>query len=1012
MLYRIKNDNHRNFDLFEENKLMGRAYAIPYTNKKTLSSTDYGAERYNSDMVTVLSGDWDFLYYPSEEQVPELFDSAAVTFDTVRVPSTWQRTGYENPVYINCPYEFDEEVPNLPASMPVGVYRKTFTIEEKKDVYFLNFLGVIPCVNLYINGTYVGYSEGAHNTAEFDVSAYLQQGENELLAVLPKWSTATYLECQDMFRENGIFRDVLLYALPQTSIFDYQIHTNKTAIGWNLDGKLLLHNMQAGYSVHVAIEKAGEVIAEQDVEITERRVQKGRVRFYFANLDVAAWNAEEPALYELYLTLQKDGETLQVIRNLTGFKKVYIDQEKFTFNDTLIKLKGVNHHDTHYKNGYVMSFADYEKDVQLIKSLNGNCVRTSHYPPDPHLLTLCDLYGLYVVDEADIETHGLCHAPHNDFKKISHDIAWAPRYIDRIMRMVYRDRNHACITMWSLGNEASGHACQDAAYDVLKRTCPEIPIHYEGVIHTPRHAYDVVSEMYTDHNSLRKVAEGKRGDKYRGKPFFLCEYAHAMGVGPGGLEDYWKVIYSADIMMGGCIWEWADHAVYHEDGPLQYTYGGDHGEWRHDGNFCVDGLVYPDRRLHTGALEMQAVYRPVRAEQPDLGTFVFRNTNAFRNASYLHVVWSKLEDGIETETGTLALDIPPQGEQTVELNLSIDNKKEMFINFTYLDETGAFVAKEQLPIAERPSRLPVRRGKTLSCTEDEEAITVLFDGGSIRFSHATGYIESYKVGETEFINQSPAGASGPVPNIFRAFIDNDRSLQGVWEKHGYDKYDVQLKDIDLEFDEDDEDEIEVEVLYDLLVDKRILARVELEYTITPGGAVEVEAKLKIKRGKEAAINLLRFGLMLEMPREFENVTYYGLGEHETLSDFCQNSTVGVYSTTVADMHEPYIKPQDSGNRTKVRWMQITNDAGNGLQFCNCAGNFSFHTWHYTQAMLQAAKHQEDIKFQNTTLVNIDGFLRGAGTGSCGPDVQDQYLIDARRGLEFTFTISPIINTAE
>ena len=1002
MQYKINTANHRDFDTFERNKRAGRAYFIPYTDKKKLAETPLARERFGSPLVTLLSGEWDFKYYEKEADMPVDLDTAAVDFDKIQVPCTWQRTGYDGAAYINVPYPFDNTPPELPQEMPTSVYRKLFTLDALCDTYYLDFLGVIPCVNLYINGKFVGYSEGAHNTAEFDITSFVQKGENELVVVLPKWSTATFLECQDMFRENGIFRDVLLYGLPKTNIEDYALHTRKDATGWHLDAAVTLTGDTDGYSICLEFDNNGEWVSE---EIPAAAA----VKFSLNSLKVDEWNAEMPTLYELYLTLKKDGKTVQVLRNMTGFKQIEIRGNVFYFNDKPIKLKGVNHHDTNYLKGYAMDWADYEQDVKLVKSLNGNCIRTSHYPPDAQLLTLADVYGLYIVDEADIETHGCGVEPHRNPQLISHNLAWAPRYVDRILRMVYRDRNHACVTMWSMGNEAEGWACQDEAYNEIKRVCPQIPVHYEGVIRTPRHSYDVISEMYTNHENLIAIREGTRPNpQYIGKPFYMCEYAHAMGVGPGAMEEYWQIIYSDDVYMGGCIWEWADHAMYHENGPLKFTYGGDHGEWRHDGNFCVDGLVYPDRRLHTGAREMQAVYRPVRARQTEDGSFVFTNTNRFRNASYLTVEWSLLKDGIETESGSFPLDIAPQGEQRVTLDLSFPKRCECYVNFTYQDENGAFVAKEQVLLQEFAIRQPRPRGKELTLNYDGKILAVNFTGGAICFNSKTGDVSSYKLGEKELINQTPADRAGFTPNIFRPFIDNDRGRQMQWTEAGHDKYEVVLKEFEFELDADeDAPEVEVELLYDLVVGKKVIARVEMEYTVYPGGAMDVESKIKFKHKKEMAADILRFGAVLELPRSFENVEYYGLGEYENLPDFSAQSTVGYYKTTVSDMHEPYIKPQESGYRTKVRWVKLSDAQGSGLMFCNADKPFAFNTRHFSQRLLQNAKHQEDLKDENTTVINIDGFVRGAGSASCGPDVLEQYMVDASRGLEFKFTAIPM-----
>jgi len=1055
MKYTVKNTNHRDFGTYELGKRRGRAYFIPYPSEKALTETPVERERYSSPLVTVLSGEWDFKYYAKEAELPAELDTGALSFDKIHVPSTWQRTGYENPVYINHQYEFDDVPPELPAEMSAGVYRKLFALDSLSDKYYLNFLGVIPCINLYINGQFVGYSEGAHNTAEFDVTPYLKQGENEILAVVPKWSTGTFLECQDMFRENGIFRDVLLYALPETNINDYKLLTRNTATGWHLDATVYIEGPTEGYTVCVALDT-------DEGRCKWEGPAASKIEYLFDYLDIEPWNAEVPTLYNVYITLQKDGEDVQCIRNLTGFKEIQIRGEVFTFNGAAIKLKGVNHHDTHYKNGYVMSFEDYETDVKLIKALNGNCVRTSHYPPDPHLLTLADIHGLYIVDEADIETHGCGAEPHRNINLISNDEYWTPRYLDRVLRMYYRDRNHASIIMWSLGNESGGWACQDAAYDALKRLCPEIPVHYEGVRWTARHSYDVVSEMYTNHLELEQIRGGARKDpRFKGKPFYLCEYAHAMGVGPGCLEEYWEILYSDDVYMGGCIWEWADHAIWHEDGGCsdhpgtlcppsnggeldglktsenspppegcpagrgghakkapRYTYGGDHGEWRHDGNFCVDGLVYPDRRLHTGALEMQAVYRPVRVRKSGDKSFTFTNTNRFRNADYLTVDWCLLLDGQEGEGGSLKLDIEPRGEREVTLDYSFRGRKEVFINFTYTDENGAFVAREQILLQAFKVTQGRRRGKAeaLGMREEENALLVDFDGGSVSFDKATGYITSYLLNGKEYINQKPADASGFVPNIFRPFIDNDRPLAKDpdnpmalgWRRAGHADYSCVLREF-TRFMDDDEDMpgVELGMEYDLRDGDKVAAKVELEYTIRSGGAMFITARLRMTRKKELADNMLRFGLMLEMPREFENVQYYGLGEHETLSDFTPHATVGLYETSVADMHEPYIKPQDSGNRTQVRWMKLTDGEGRGFTFCNADKPFSFSARHFSQKLLKDAKHQEDLRDENTTAVCVDGFLRPAGSASCGPDSLPQYLVDATNGLEYKFVVTPV-----
>jgi len=998
MKYTVNKTNYNDFSVFEINKLGGRGYAIPYSSKEMLKKTAFKKERTSSDIVKVLSGKWQFRYYKSRNDVPDVIDTDKEAFDSVKVPSTWQRTGYDAPAYINCPYAFDDKPPYVPEEQPVGVYRKTFDVEDTNKVYILSFLGVISCLDLYVNGEFVGYSEGAHNTAEFDVTKNVVKGENEILAVVHKWSNGTFLECQDMFRENGIFRDVLLYEMPETYLFDVYYRTKETSKGWNLDINLALEGNTKNYKVCAEIYSKNKLIATNTVDAGNEAV------ISFKNLDVISWNAETPTLYTAFVTLYNGDKEVMTTRNYIGFKTIKIKKDIFTVNGKKIKVKGVNHHDTHYKNGYVMSYDDLEKDIKLMKSLNVNTVRTSHYPPDAQFLVLCDMYGLYVVDEADIETHGCGCDPHNNIDLISHDLKWSPRYLDRVKRMYMRDRSRAGIIMWSLGNEAGGYACHDVCYDFLHGICPEIPVHYEGVVRNERHSYDVVSEMYTNHKDVEKTGKHTRGKKYTPKPFFLCEYAHAMGVGPGGLEEYMQLFYKYDNLMGGCIWEWADHAVYHANGKLKFTYGGDHGEWRHDGNFCVDGLLYPDRRLHTGAKEMKNVYRPVRAEYNE-GVITFTNTNRFRNSSYITAVWELVKNGnILIAADELILDIEPEQklEHGVELNIP-KGDCDCHLNIYYYDGDDE-IAFEQIALKEEYEFKAEKSAEKLSMSSNGETSTIVFSGGSVTFSNKTGMLESYVADGVELINPSPASFKGFLPNIFRAPLDND-DRRDRWYSAGYDNYECKCTDFEVELKKN---KAEVEITYILKSRKSILplAKVELEYTVYSNGLMKVEAKLETIAKKKAAADIPRFGLTFEMPENFTNVEYYGMGPDENLSDIYAHALVGVYNTTVKDMHEPYIKPQDAGNRTCVRYLTVTDENGNGLKFAYDDEYFNFNVREFTQKLLQNAKHQEDLHSENTVAVNIDGFTRGTGTASCGPDVLPQFVVDGRKELEFSFYMMP------
>ena len=999
MKYSINKTNFNDFSVFEINKLEGRGYAIPYSSVEVLKKTSLKKERYSSDIVKVLSGKWQFKYYASNKDLPDVIDTKNVAFDTVKIPSTWQRTGYDSPAYINCPYAFDDKPPYVPYEQPVGVYRKTFEIGSLDKTYIISFLGVISCLDLYINGQFVGYSEGAHNTAEFDLTKYIVEGENELVAVVHKWSNGTFLECQDMFRENGIFRDVLLYEMPKTYLNDVYLRTKETSKGWNLDINVEINGNPEGLCAYAEIYYKNKLIAEKCIPAENNCV------ISFKNLDVKTWNAEIPEVYTAYVSLYNGEDEIMTQRNYIGFKTVKIKKDIFTVNGKKIKIKGVNHHDTHYKNGYVMSFDDIEKDIRLMKSLNVNAVRTSHYPPDAIFIALCDIYGLYVIDEADIETHGAACEPHNNFDLISHDLAWAPRYLDRVKRMYLRDRSRAGIIMWSLGNEAGGYACQDVCYEYLHNVCPEIPVHYEGVVRNERHSYDVVSEMYTNHKDVEKTGQHTRGKKYTPKPFFLCEYAHAMGVGPGGLEEYWDLFYAYDNLMGGCIWEWADHSYYHPNGKIKYTYGGDHGEWRHDGCFCVDGLLYPDRTLHTGAKEMKNVYRPVRASLKEK-TITFKNTNRFRNTSYITAVWELVKNGnILLAADEIILDIDAECEKDFVIDCKLPKEKcDCHLNIYYFDGDNE-IAFEQIALKEEYKCEKIKSDGKISVCTNESSSVVSFDNGSVTFSNESGMIESYIVNGKEFINTAPAFAKGFIPNIYRAFLDNDTKYREEWIKAGYDDYKCICTDFEVEFKKN---KAEIEVEYKLKSKKSLLplGKVEIEYTIYGNGAIKVEAKFKTVAKKRLSGHMPRFGLTLEMPKEFRNIEYYGMGPDENLSDLYAQSIIGVYETTVDDMYEPYIRPQDSGNRTKVRYLAVTDNDGDGLKFEFDDNYFNFNARPYSQLLLQNAKHREDLHDENTVVINIDGYTRGTGTASCGPDILPQFEVDGKDGLEFEFAVVP------
>ena len=1001
MKYQIKKLLINDFDVFEKNKLAYRSYFIPYKSKELLTEKTALNERYESDSVNVLSGEWEFKFYEKISRLPSIIDTENLAFDKISVPSVWQRTGYAPPAYINTRYEFEMNLPNVPEEMMAGVYVKKFNISDTAVNPIITFLGVCSCLTLYINGEFVGYSEGSHNPAEFNIASFVKPGENELLAIVTQWCNGTYLECQDMFRDKGIFRDVYITENPAEFIYDYAVKTSKVDDLYQLsvDVKLCGDNT-----------KGKNIIAElyhKDEKIAERTSDADRDSFLnFGKLNVNEWNAEKPELYTLYISLVEGDKLIQCLRSKIGFKTVKIKGELFTFNGMPIKFKGVNHHDTHEKTGFVMTGDDLLKDILLMKEFNVNAVRTSHYPPDPIFLDLCDEYGLYVIDEADIETHGTQFDTKLRFtfksNIISNDAKWLPRMKDRVMSMYQRDKNHVSITMWSLGNESGGWKNQDKCCEMLKGLS-DIPVHYEAVIRTVRGSYDVISEMYQHPPLLKKIGEHKLGSRYKGKPYYLCEYCHAMGVGPGSLEDYWDIIYKYDQMTGGCIWEWADHSVYDENAKYKYTYGGDHGEAWHDGNFCVDGLFYPDRTPHTGAYTMKQVYRPIRAEKTGEGTYKFVNTNRFTNADEYAVRYEFVEDGVVTEKGDIKLNIAPCHFDTVKVEHSkADKSKDVFINFIYADSEGNEIAKEQIVLNETVKEPEYTEKKKAQFIRQKNSLFVKFEGGTAEFSFATGNLISYCVGGKEML----ADKNGFTHNLFRGFLDNDRNIVKGWEKTGLDKLSFNGKMSSYKLIES-EGKMKIKSEGNLCVAGKPLVECEIAYTIFPSGIMSVKATIKRRKHSLAKFDVPRYGLNINLDASLQKVEYYGLGELENLNDFKAQSILGIYSADVAALNVDYIRPQENGTHGETRWLRLVDEEGKGIMIYNKDKFFTFNVHNYTNETLRKAKHLEDIKDDNLVSLNIDGFVRGTGTNSCGPNALPEYRVNFKDELKFGFYVIPM-----
>lgn len=993
MQYNLKTGNFCDFSKFRENIMIPRSYFIPFANLDELAKTDIRNERYSSSRVECLSGEWDFVYYSNCKMVDNFFDTEKIKFDKVNVPSMWQYTGYEKPYYVNTRYQFKPNPPHIPEDCPVGIYRRFIDIDNLDLNYTLAFLGVAGSLELFCNGKYVGYSEGSHNTAEFELNDFLVKGKNEIVVQNHKWTNGTYLEAQDMFRSNGIFRDVLLYKTGNNSIYDFEA---KISFGGSFSLDFLPSlKISDDCVLSVSLYDDGELVSSKSVNVSPSNIEK----ISFNNLDVHEWSAECPYLYDLVIILSKGEDVLEVVRKNIGFKNVEIIGNKFLFNNEPIKLLGVNHHDTNAKTGYVMSVEDMELDVSLVKQYNANCIRTSHYPPDPTFLDLCDEYGIYVIDEADIETHG-CETELHKPGACSHNKDWQQHYWDRVYRMYARDKNHPSITMWSLGNESHGYLNQDYCYDELKKLSP-LPIHYEGVCRTLRFAYDVISHMYAWPNMCEKIAKGKL-PKYRKKPFFLCEYAHAMGVGAGELERYVKCFYSSENMLGGCIWEFADHAVYHENEKVKYTYGGDHGEEKHDGNFCMDGLFFPDRTPHSGAKQMKNCYRPVRCRKIADNRYEFFNHNYFENAAFT-VKCICFTNGVETYSSTFNINVAPQSSQVYEIDsLELEKDNHNSVVFEYF--TGDFlIASEQIILSEGKLNADIKCDGKITVKPSENKLYITFDNGSMIFDKSTGFITSYIYKNHEMINSFPLGDfKGFAPAFYRAPLDNDRNICKYWHTMGLQNTSNICKGSN--FTDNGGNVVITTNIKSIAKCILPVANTQIKYTIYPNGNILVDVNCL---GGGAVKLLPRFGVMLEMPKEYENIKYFGLGEDVNLPDYKEHTINKIYQTTVDKLKEDYIKPQESATRCDVRFAEITNASGFGLRFEAVNKPFIFSASHYISNQWAKAMHRDDLVDLPTTCVNIDTSVLGAGSNACGPLPDKKDRVGSLSGKKLSFVVKPI-----
>ena len=993
------------------------AYFIPYQSD-ALAERDNRAE---SDRFTTLCGDWSFKYYPSVAELPDFTadEFTLADFGPMTVPRSWQSVldrGYDVPNYTNQAYPFPVDPPHVPNDNPCGLYVRSFTFDRAKNAgrkVYLTFEGVDSCFYLYLNNRFIGYSQVSHMTSEFDVTEALLDGENELKVLVLKWCDGSYLEDQDKFRFSGIFREVFLLARDAVHLKDIEILTylNDTLTKGNVLIKAKL-NGKAEISYRL-LDPQGQLRESGKVTLSE----SGEFDFLMDN--IALWSDENPSLYTVCLCCGTE-----YIRIPIGFRKIEIHDRIVYINGKKVKAKGVNRHDSHPLLGSATPMDHMMKDLLLLKRHNVNMIRTSHYPNDPRLPGLCDKLGIYLCDETDLETHGLKLAD-DQWDMLTDNPEWADAYLDRVRLMYERDKNHASIVLWSLGNESGIGRNQVLMANYLHERDPRNIVHCEDVTRRyhflkkdlPTHSenaeklaafydahIDIDSRMYPSPDSIRQHYLAEDADATR--PFFLCEYSHAMGNGPGDLAEYWELIYSDDRFFGGCVWEMLDHSVSIGEDRVtnpKYVYGGDFGDKPNDGNFCVDGLVYPDRRPHTGMLELKEVLKPYRVSfDKESGVLKVKNLRRFLTLEDLDFRYTVEHNGKAVKSGrVLAPEIPAEGEGEYTLNLgalkegyntltvrAVQNTDTEWADAGYEVGLDQFVLSSDALAEYVP--LPVRDGG-IRVTKENGRITVCASDREYGFDTVHGTVVSMKNGGRELL------ASPIVPTVWRAPTDNDRRIKGKWATVGFDK--AMLRCYKAELAEESETAVVVKASLSLGAFTMIpILHAEVTYTVTADGVLGVTYDCKVKEGLPA---LPRFGITFNMVEESERLAYFGRGPMENYIDKCVAARLGLFETRVTDHFEHYVRPQENMAHGNTKWMMVSSDAGNGLYALRDGMDFSFNCSHFTTKQLTDTKHDYELRPMKETVVHLDYRHAGIGSNSCGPELKECYALSEK---EFTFSV--------
>ena len=1004
---------YENLSVLHENTMPARAYYIPASRRMD----NLVEHREESDRMQLLNGTWKFQYFNSIYDIKDSFfekNYDTENFDEIQVPSVWQMAGYDTHQYTNIRYPFPFDPPYVPQDIPCGAYVHTFEYsrDEKAPKSFLNFEGVDSCFYVWINGSYIGYSQVSHMTSEFDVTDVLQDGTNTVAVLVMKWCDGSYLEDQDKFRMSGIFRDVYILKRPKQAISDYHI---KTRIEDMLAKVEIEMKFYFPLNVKISIEdRNGAVVALGSI------AEEGTAVLEIASPEL--WNTENPYLYKLILETENE-----VIVDHIALRKIEIKDQVIYLNGQKIKFRGVNRHDSDPVTGFTINPEQITTDLTLMKQHNFNAIRSSHYPNAPFFYEMCDKYGFMVIDEADIEAHGPFmiyrkeDTDYNRFKrwneKIADDPVWEEAIVDRVKLMVERDKNRFCIVMWSMGNE-SAYGCNfEKALEWTKNFDPDRITQYESARYRnydETYDYsnlDVYSRMYPALSEIQEYL-----DKDGSKPFLLVEYCHSMGNGPGDFEDYFQMIQDNDKMCGGFVWEWCDHAIAHgtaENGKTIYAYGGDHGEEIHDGNFCMDGLVYPDRTVHTGLLEYKNVYRPARviSYNKESGELVLHNYMDFDDLKdYVKISYELTQDGLVISKGILPeLSVAPHGEGKTNLKISVPENGKCYLKLIYhlkkelplLDEDH-ILGFDEIEVSKEDTKCKLAEkwipetvvDSELQVNENDTQIHIKGREFAYTIDKRTALFTEMKFAGREYLNH-------PMElNIWRAPTDNDMYIKSEWKKAHYDKAYTRAYTTEVV-----QGKHGVKITSHASVVAETVQKI-LDVTITwkIEAAGKIDADIAVTKDDEFP-DLPRFGVRMFLDKKLSAVRYFGMGPQESYCDKHQAASHGLYRADVGDLHEDYIRPQENGSHYDCEYVELNNSRYGIVASAEKA--FSFNASYYTQEELEKKTHNYELIESDSVVFCVDYALNGIGSNSCGPVVLEQYRFDDVL-FRFQFTLVPYV----